>query len=49
MERPTHKELASMVGTSREMVTRALTKLQEDGVIMLDDKQVTILSGVSYE
>jgi CRP/FNR family cyclic AMP-dependent transcriptional regulator len=48
-ERPTHKELASMVGTSREMVTRALTKLQEDGVILLDDKQVTILSGVSYE
>jgi CRP/FNR family cyclic AMP-dependent transcriptional regulator len=49
LERPTHKELASMVGTSREMVTRALTKLQEDGVILLDDKQVTILSGVSYE
>lgn len=48
-ERPTHKELASMVGTSREMVTRALTKLQDDEILDVDDKQVRILSDLSYE
>lgn len=48
-ERPTHKELASMVGTSREMVTRALAKLQEDEILEVDDKQVKILNDVSYE
>lgn len=48
-ERPTHKELASMVGTSREMVTRALTKLQDDEILEIDDKQVKILSDVAYE
>lgn len=48
-ERPTHKELASMVGTSREMVTRALTKLEDDGIISIEDKRAIILSDVSYE
>jgi CRP-like cAMP-binding protein len=32
-ERSTHRDLAAMVGTSREMVTRALSRLEDDGVI----------------
>ncbi len=42
-ERPTHQELASMVGTSREMVTRALKGLEEDGDIVVDQKRITVL------
>lgn len=41
-ERPTHQELASMVGTSREMVTRALKGLEEDGCITLVGKRVEL-------
>jgi CRP-like cAMP-binding protein len=43
-KRPTHQELAGMAGTSREMVTRALKALEEDGHITVDGKTVTILS-----
>lgn len=42
-ERPTHQELASMVGTSREMVTRALKGLEEDGCIIIEDKRIEVL------
>ncbi len=42
-ERPTHQELASMVGTSREMVTRALKGLEEDGCIVIEDKSIEVL------
>lgn len=41
-DRPKHQELASMIGTSREMVTRALKSLEEDGLIEMDGKKVTI-------
>jgi CRP/FNR family transcriptional regulator/CRP/FNR family cyclic AMP-dependent transcriptional regulator len=43
-KRPTHQELAGMAGTSREMVTRALKALEEDGHITVDGKTVTVLS-----
>ena len=43
-ERPTHQELASMVGTSREMVTRALKGLEEDGCIVIQGKRIVIHS-----
>ncbi len=39
-ERPTHQELANIVGTSREMVTRALKGLEEDECIFVDNKQI---------
>ncbi len=39
-ERPTHQALASMVGTSREMVTRALKGLEEDACIETRGKQI---------
>ena len=41
-QRPTHQELAAMVGTSREMVTRALKGLEEDGCIAVHDKAITL-------
>ena len=41
-ERPTHQELASMVGTSREMVTRALKGLEEDGCVVIEDKRIEV-------
>ena len=41
-ERPTHQELANMVGTSREMVTRALKGLEEDRCIVIDNKQIQV-------
>ncbi len=42
-ERPTHQELASMVGTSREMVTRALKGLEEDRCIVVEGKHIEVL------
>ncbi len=41
-KRPTHQELAAMVGTSREMVTRALKGLEEDGCISTEGKLIKI-------
>lgn len=41
-ERPTHQELASMIGTSREMVTRALKGLEEDGHMVLEGKKLVL-------
>ena len=41
-DRPTHQELAAMVGTSREMVTRALKGLEEDGCIIIDGKRIEV-------
>ncbi len=42
-ERPTHQELANMVGTSREMVTRALKGLEEDGCITVESKRIKVI------
>lgn len=41
-ERPTHKDLAAMVGSSREMVTRALSKLESEGIVTSDGKIMRI-------
>lgn len=43
-ERPTHRELASLAGTTREMVTRALKELEDAGHIAMDGKHITIQS-----
>jgi len=40
--RPTHQELAAMTGTSREMVTRALKGLEEDGCIVITGKRIEV-------
>lgn len=39
----THQELANMVGSSRETVTRALNKLQDEGIISISHQQISIL------
>jgi CRP/FNR family transcriptional regulator, cyclic AMP receptor protein len=40
----THQELAEMVGTSRETVTRVLTRLRELGIIEIDQRRITLLN-----
>ena len=40
--RPTHQELAALSGTSREMVTRALKGLEEDGCIKIIGKRLEL-------
>jgi CRP/FNR family transcriptional regulator, cyclic AMP receptor protein len=40
----THEELASMAGTTRETVTRTLGQFRKDGLISIEDAQVTIHS-----
>lgn len=42
--RPTHRELAGLVGTSREMVTRALGELQAAGHISIEGKKLIVHS-----
>lgn len=41
--RPTHQDLANMVGTTRETVTRILKQLESRNYISLSGKNVTIL------
>jgi CRP/FNR family transcriptional regulator, cyclic AMP receptor protein len=39
----THQELAEMVGTSRETVTRVLTRLREQKIIEVDQRRITLI------
>jgi CRP/FNR family cyclic AMP-dependent transcriptional regulator len=39
----THQELAEMVGTSRETVTRVIARLREEGIIEVDHRRITLL------
>lgn len=43
LTRPTHKDLAAMVGSSREMVTRAISRLEEDGAIKIEGQKIWLL------
>ena len=40
----THQELAEMVGTSRETVTRVIARLREEGIIEVDQRRMTLLN-----
>ncbi len=40
--RPTHQELASMIGTSREIITRALKALERDGYLRMTGKSIAL-------
>ncbi len=40
--RPTHQELANMVGTTRETVTRILSQMEQKNYIIMSGKSVTI-------
>ncbi|MBD3240179.1 MAG: cyclic nucleotide-binding domain-containing protein [Chitinivibrionales bacterium] len=42
-DRPTHQEMADMVGTSRETVSRVLSQLQKRQHIAMDRKKLVIL------
>ncbi|MHB9029605.1 MAG: Crp/Fnr family transcriptional regulator [Candidatus Latescibacterota bacterium] len=42
--RPTHQELANMVGTTRETVTRILKQMESRNYIAMTGKSITILS-----
>jgi len=43
-EPPTHQSLASMIGSSREAVTRALKELERAKHIVIEENQVYVLS-----
>ncbi len=40
----THQELAEMVGTSRETVTRVIAQLREKGIIEVEQRRMTLLN-----
>lgn len=44
-ERPTHQDLASMVGTSRETVSRVLSELQRQGYLSMQGKTILLSHG----
>ncbi len=48
-ERLTHQEIANMVGASREMVSRVLKDLSNEGYISIHRKQITIQSKLPYD
>lgn len=47
--RPTHQELANMVGTTRETVTRVLKQLEQKQYIEMTGKDVTILNTAKFK
>ena len=48
-ERPTQQEIASMVGTSRETVSRALSDFAKRGLIVLNGKSIVLRHSFDYE
>lgn len=40
----THQELAEMVGTSRETVTRVLARLREQGIVEISQRRMILLN-----
>ncbi len=42
IERPTHEELAAMIGSSREVVSRALKKMSNEGYIKIEKKHILL-------
>ncbi|HLC18811.1 MAG TPA: Crp/Fnr family transcriptional regulator [Thermodesulfobacteriota bacterium] len=42
IERPTHEELAAMIGSSREVVSRALKKMTEEGYIKIEKDRILL-------
>ena len=46
---PTHREIASHVGTSREQVARELSRLKRDGVLAIEDRTLIVLDMLALE
>ncbi|HKG46728.1 MAG TPA: Crp/Fnr family transcriptional regulator [Pyrinomonadaceae bacterium] len=38
----THQQIAARVGTVREVISRSFSRLQQDGLIIVEDRQLTI-------
>ncbi len=47
--RPTHQEIANMVISSRETVTRVLKQFEEKGFIRMSGKDITIINSEKFE
>ena len=47
--RPTHQELANMVGTTRETVTRILKQLENKQYVSMDGKEINILDPENFK
>ncbi len=45
-QRLTHQEIANLVGSSREMVSRLMKKLQNDGYISVQKKHISIIKNL---
>lgn len=48
-ERPTQQEIASMIGTSRETVSRALNDFAKRGLIVMSGKQILLRQNFEFE
>ena len=48
-ERPTHQQLAGMVGTSRETVSRVMSELQKQGYLRTQGKRLILTQGEALE
>jgi len=42
IERPTHEQLAAMIGSSREVVSRALKKMTQEGYIKIEKDRILL-------
>lgn len=42
IDRPTHEELAAMIGSSREVVSRALKKMTQEGYIKIEKDKILL-------
>ncbi len=42
IERPTHEEIAAMIGSSREVVSRALKKMSQEGYIKIEKDRILL-------
>jgi CRP/FNR family transcriptional regulator, cyclic AMP receptor protein len=42
--RITHRDIATMVGASREVVTRAFRSLEDHGVVLVDGRRITLIT-----
>lgn len=43
--RLTHRDIAAMVGASREMVTRVFRTLEEAGIVRVDGRRIVLHAG----
>ncbi|MBI5234790.1 MAG: Crp/Fnr family transcriptional regulator [Deltaproteobacteria bacterium] len=43
IERPTHEELAALIGSSREVVSRALKKMTQEGYLKIEKKRILLV------